>query len=784
MSSPRWFDHVVTLPLRRPRMTICAALVVTILALLAWPLVRFEPDISRVLPADHPHVRIAQLLDDRSRPARVMWLLLRGEGLPAKVPALAETLRSSPQIVDVASTRSELFSEQRASFEQAPLWQLDDRQLAALAARLSADGVVEAASELAFDLADDPIAAREIALRDPLGLRWVLSDADPLAALGFDEGTDLLLLGGGARALLQIRGAEDAFDADFATELCAFVDRELEAADVEADVFGGYAVARADQRRIKADFERASTWSVLAIAIYLCWVMRGVRLPLLVQLPAMLSILWAIPFGAFCFGALPTVAVAAVAVLCGLGVDFAIHYAARYRHARLRLPHRDAVREVQRTTVPELLIDMMTTAVTFLAIGAGTEGGLRAFGLLLALGLVGSVLFTIFALPVLLRWAGDRPDPERSALASAADSWLARRTAPRAAWGAIAIALLGVGYLLVAGIELSAEAEAVRPKDDPVAAARRTIEQQVGFSTVPVLALWPDDVDASPLHAALADLRERGEVRFWSGLDRRDTQAGRVAVAACREQVAGFVGRASAAFDEEGLQADAFRPALDELARRLERDGEPAAAKVVAFEGRPHRAVSLWASQRLDRAAFFELQEQLVTAAGDEVVLHGGPTLTAALEEMLVRDLQRACWIAALLAVGMVTWWLRSLRLGLLALVPSVLGLVVTLVLLRLFGIPLSMISFVSVPFVLGIGVDEGVHLVGHFRHGASDTGATGVGIVRTSVGTVLGFSSLLLAATPGLQLLGGVVAFGSMACMLSCLFVLAPLLARTRRAR
>ena len=56
----------------------------------------------------------------------------------------------------------------------------------------------------------------------------------------------------------------------------------------------------------------------------------------------------------------------------------------------------------------------------------------------------------------------------------------------------------------------------------------------------------------------------------------------------------------------------------------------------------------------------------------------------------------------------------------------------------------------------------------------------TGVGIVRTSVGTVLGFSSLLLAESPGLQLLGAVVAIGSLLCMLSCLFVLAPLLRRS----
>ena len=52
-----------------------------------------------------------------------------------------------------------------------------------------------------------------------------------------------------------------------------------------------------------------------------------------------------------------------------------------------------------------------------------------------------------------------------------------------------------------------------------------------------------------------------------------------------------------------------------------------------------------------------------------------------------------------------------------------------------------------------------------------------------TSVGTVLGFSSLLLAESPGLRLLGAVVAAGSFLCMLSCLFVLAPLLARREEA-
>jgi hypothetical protein len=131
----------------------------------------------------------------------------------------------------------------------------------------------------------------------------------------------------------------------------------------------------------------------------------------------------------------------------------------------------------------------------------------------------------------------------------------------------------------------------------------------------------------------------------------------------------------------------------------------------------------------------------------------------------------------------MVALWLRSLRQGLLALAPSALGLLATLALLEVLGLPLTMVSFVAVPFVLGIGVDEGVHMVGHFRGGSAATGSTGVGVVRTSVGTALGFGALATAASPGLAQLGGLVAFGALASMSACLFVLAPLLATRGRA-
>jgi hypothetical protein len=773
----------LTLPLRHPSMVVLLAVAATVLAMAGWRAVAFEPDVSRLLPQDHPQVHVQALLDDRSRPARTLWLLVRGDDVRTAVPGIAAALRASPLVAEVAATRDEVFGAAAARARAAPLWFLADDDLEALADALSPAGRRAAIDGLRADLADDPIAARELAVRDPLGLRWVLGKQDLAARLGLRADTELVMPAAGNEALLRLTGVADAYDADFSTALLAHVDAALAGRDVV--MFGGYAVARADQARVRSDFERASLCAFVAIAFYLCWAMRGVRLPLLVQLPAALSILWAVPLANVLFGPLPTVAVAAVAVLCGLGVDFAIHYAARYRHERLTAGHADAARTVQLRTVPELLIDMATTAVTFVAIGAGQQGGLAKFGWLLALGLSCSVVLTTTVLPVLLAFTGTRGDPERSWIQRLADRWLHSAPARPVAWLAIAAAAVGLVIVVARSVPLRADGDALRPAGDPVTAARERIERTLGFGTIPVAVLWPAAADPTPLWHALHALQADGTLKFWTGLDRADTAGGRAAVAAFRARTAGFAEAAAKELEAAGFAAAAMQPALQDTAARFAADPEPAPPSAVDVAGTPQRVVVVWPAGKVDSASFAALETALKERAGGDAWLHGAPALARVLEESLRGDLGRACALAALLAIAMVSAWLRSLRHGLLALVPSTIGLVATLCVLVATGTPLTLVSFVAVPFVLGIGVDEGVHLVGHFRHGsatgAPSTGATGVGIVRTSVGTVLGFASLLLADSPGLVELGLLVAFGSLTSMLACLFVLAPLLAARR---
>jgi len=121
-------------------------------------------------------------------------------------------------------------------------------------------------------------------------------------------------------------------------------------------------------------------------------------------------------------------------------------------------------------------------------------------------------------------------------------------------------------------------------------------------------------------------------------------------------------------------------------------------------------------------------------------------------------------------------------RHTLLALLPLAMGVVATLGLLALFGAALNPANMIGFPLILGVGADNGVHVLHDFR--ARKRGqryvlghATGRGIMVAALTTILGFGTLMIAAHRGLASLGLVLTLGVTCCMLTALVFLPALL-------
>jgi len=90
---------------------------------------------------------------------------------------------------------------------------------------------------------------------------------------------------------------------------------------------------------------------------------------------------------------------------------------------------------------------------------------------------------------------------------------------------------------------------------------------------------------------------------------------------------------------------------------------------------------------------------------------------------------------------------------------------------------------------VLGIGVDDGIHMVHDYRRQLADgakeykpSGDTVNGVLLTSLTSIVGFGSLMIAAHQGLKSVGIVLALGIASCLAVALILLPPLLVLVAR--
>lgn len=141
----------------------------------------------------------------------------------------------------------------------------------------------------------------------------------------------------------------------------------------------------------------------------------------------------------------------------------------------------------------------------------------------------------------------------------------------------------------------------------------------------------------------------------------------------------------------------------------------------------------------------------------------------------------------ALIAVVIVAFFsLRSVKDTFLAMIPLGLGMVWTAGLMWLFDLKFNLANLIVVPLILGIGVENGIHLVHRYREEGEGgvtllTGSTGQAVTLFSLTTMIGFGSLMLATHRGVFSMGLLLMMAVGSVLVASLFVLPLLLFHPR---
>ncbi len=142
--------------------------------------------------------------------------------------------------------------------------------------------------------------------------------------------------------------------------------------------------------------------------------------------------------------------------------------------------------------------------------------------------------------------------------------------------------------------------------------------------------------------------------------------------------------------------------------------------------------------------------------------------------------------VYAFLAIVIVTFvTLRRLRDTVLAILPLGLGIVWTAGLMWIFDLQFNLANMVAVPLIIGIGVENGIHIVHRHRESglggpALVSGSTGQAVALFSLTTMIGFGSLMVARYYGIFSMGLLLTLAVGSVLVASLLILPLLLSRS----
>jgi len=165
----------------------------------------------------------------------------------------------------------------------------------------------------------------------------------------------------------------------------------------------------------------------------------------------------------------------------------------------------------------------------------------------------------------------------------------------------------------------------------------------------------------------------------------------------------------------------------------------------------------------------------------------GVPPLFLKLIELIGRDGKRATVLTLFIVVLLLWLDFRSLKLAFLGVIPLVAGGLWMLGLLSSFGMMLTVVNVIGIPMIVGIGIDDGVHILHRYRIEGFDKTprvllSTGKAVLLTSLTTMAGFGSLMISEYRGFIGLGALLVIGVGACFITTVLFIPSIISISER--
>ncbi|TVQ70276.1 MAG: hypothetical protein EA363_08175 [Balneolaceae bacterium] len=499
-----------------------------------------------------------------------------------------------------------------------------------------------------------------------------------------------------------------------------------------------------------------------------------IGIPLLISL----SITFAIAY--FALGTLNTMTSVLFVILFGLGIDYGIHFYARYLEKRSAGENvRSALFQTYDSTGAAIMTSATTTAVALFVLMIADFRGFSEFGFISGTGIVLAYLSMLFVLPAIiviferyrLILINKNLYPIHTKSGEAAPFPFAR-TIFIAGTFIVALVLFNTDKLY---FEYNfGELEPEFPKYVEYRELRGDIDQATGRRN-PAYILADTDEE---VRLILQTIREKKKNNLETTILAVEALQERFPVNQAEEDI-----KLAKIAEIRELLNDPFMQDVEgeyiDILQRASRVREPLSVddvpdflknRFVTRDGEIGRFVMVYPAVGLSdgRNSIAFKNEIGVIETSDGRTYHAASTSIVAAEMLeLMRDESPYMVAATFIMIFILVYvGFRSFRWTIIAMLPLLIGLSWTFGAMIMLGLSFNMYNLVVLPAILGIGNDNGVHLASRYREeGRKSMSAvlksTGQHITIGSFTTMLGFAGLLLTNHPGLTSIGVLAVVG-----------------------
>ena len=590
---------------------------------------------------------------------------------------------------------------------------------------------------------------------------------------------------------------------------------------------GGVVISTEELASVTSGATNAGMVSLVLVTILLAWGIRSLRLVLAILAALIAGLVWTAGFTTLAIGHLNLVSVAFAVLFIGLGVDFGIHFALRFREERRGAgDQREVLRRTGAGLAAPLALCAVAAAISFFSFVPTDYRGLSELGLIAGVGMFIAFIATFAVIPAFLTVL---PPPAPVAPVSAKTPSLPDRR--------IAIAALVIGGASITAVPFAEfDLDPIKLRDPSTESVRtfRDLAATAGASPYTIELLAPSlsgayaiagklkalpEVDKTVTATDLVPTEQAEKLAIIDDLNiflaplRLNKAAGELttaereaAFAALRRTLtlgtqrdladlasaAGKLNTVLAALDDAPKRAAFeervfrhFTPQIDRLKRTL--DAGPVTLKELPTEilqrylapnGRAR--VQVYPSENLEDPdalrRFVEAVRKIAPDATDSPVeiLEAG--------RAVVNSVVMAALISVVAVTLMVFVVLRSTRDTLLVLIPLVLAALYTVAATVLLSMPFNFANVIVLPLLMGLGVANGIHLVSRSREEKSGAAAfsttTPRAVIFSSLTTIASFGSLAVSSHRGTASMGELLML-SIGLTLVCTLVVLPSLMR-----